>query len=77
MLCNNLVMMTVWLNAENDAELEGFQFQVVSNRDEASRIREGNAREVLKAALRDFPEFEWITVPVSGDRFLIQGTSRG
>jgi hypothetical protein len=70
-------MMNVWLNAESDAELETFQLRVVYAPIEASQMREANAREALKGALREFPEFEWSIVPLSGDKFLVQGISQG
>lgn len=70
-------MMNVWLNAESDAELETFRFRVVYNPIEASQMRESNAREAIKGALREFPAFEWSIVPLSGDKFLVQGISQG
>lgn len=66
-------MKTVWLKAENDAESEAFHFRVVHFHVEASRMRENNAREAHKAALRDFPDFAWSIVRVPGDRYLVQG----
>ena len=70
-------MDVVWLNAENDAEPVSFATRVVSALAEASRMRESNAREALKAAMQNFPLYRWSVVPVIGDRYVVKGTTRG
>jgi len=63
-----------WIWSENDAATEKFPYRVVFNSQEASRMNESNAREVMKGAALTDRAYDWSVVPSSKPgKFLVQG----
>lgn len=66
--------MYAWIKAEDDAVPVSGPYGIVLDPKEASNMSEANAREILKYANRDFPEYRWDVVPGSTTvEFLVQG----
>jgi hypothetical protein len=69
--------MDVWIQSRDHAEPEGFGYRFVFNLHEASRMRERDAREVIKGAGREWPQYAWDLVCTSADdKFLVKGREK-
>jgi hypothetical protein len=68
-------MAKAWLYVpDRGTQIEG-GYTIVYEQSKAVEMSENNAREVMKAAQKGYPEYTWEVIP-SGNQFVVEGTIR-
>ena len=69
--------MKAWLHAEGLGKQAAFPYHIVFNREEAAKMVEHDAHEVMRGAERDYPKYRWELVKLlNGDLFVVEGTEK-
>jgi hypothetical protein len=72
-----MVCMKAWLFAEDFARPSPCPYQIVLDRLQAAAMSGNNARQVMRGAERDHPQYAWAMIKVSdGNVFLVEGTRK-
>jgi hypothetical protein len=66
--------MDVWLQTEKTAKSDSFRLRLTRNPRQATAMSQDNAREAMRGAKRDYPEYTWeMESGFSSGEFMLHG----
>ena len=69
--------MDVWLQTEGTVKSNSFRVRLAGGPQQATAMSQNNAREAMKEAKRDYPEYTWeMESGFSGGEFILHGRSK-
>ena len=72
-----IARMDVWLQTEGAAKRQAFGFRFVFSPQQATPMSQNNAREAMRGANRDYPDYVWEMVSgFKSDEFVLHGRQK-
>jgi len=69
--------MKAWLDVEDRGKRIAGEYRIVFNQNDAAKMTENNAHELMRAAENAFPKYAWemVKIPDSA-QFIVEGTEK-